>query len=338
MLSRLRTKAIMVTGGCGFIGSHVCISLLDEGFDVVAVDLEADSIGISGGSLTSSGRSYRRYKLDVCNYEELTSIIAIHDVSAVIHLAADKSVSESTRNPEKYFANNLEATKSLIKCINRNSRIQAVIFSSSASVYGFPHNIPVSEVTPVAPANPYAWSKYFCEIMLETSLSPQISVITLRYFNPVGFDPRAQRFATNSACLGESLFEAIIKIIQGQHRVLDVFSTNGSTPDNSGIRDYIHVSDVARAHVICLKEIDKIKTNREIFNIGLGAGFSVYDVVSEFEKISGRSIPINEAANRSWEVPEIFADISKFRDILNWTACYGLPEMCKSAYEHWVRC
>lgn len=325
-------KRILVTGGCGYIGSHTCIALLEAGYDVSVVD------DLSNGHLENLDRvrvitdkSLTFHELDIKNTAQLSDILS-HHIDAVIHFAGLKSPTESINNPLHYFDVNVSGTISLLKAMEA-AKVERLIFSSTAAVYGIPRSVPVSEKSPAGNTlNPYAESKLIIENLLRSyrKARDQFQFVILRYFNPVGAHP--------SGLLGEmpkgvpnNLMPHIGRVATGQEPSLKVFGNDYPTPDGTGVRDYIHVMDLARGHVSAL---DYLNSGQRygLFNLGTGIGYSVLDLVKSFEHISGQSIPLEIAPRRKGDVASCFASVDLAKEKLNWNAEKDLGAMCSDAW------
>jgi len=327
---------VLVTGGCGYIGSHTLISLIDNGYDVVSVDslINAD-VKVLEGIKNITGKSVFNYEIDLCNKEKIGKIFTDHpDISAVIHFAALKAVGESVENPGLYYKNNIESTANILDaCVHYNCK--TFIFSSSCTVYGNPTELPVTENSPIAePTSPYGRTKIIGEILVEeTSKISNIAGISLRYFNPAG--------AHHSAIIGESptnpalnLVPIITETAIGKRAEMTVFGDDYPTRDGTNIRDYIHVMDVADAHV---KAIAYLKNNPSItydtFNLGIGMGISVFEAIEAFEKASGRELNFKIGKRRPGDAIAIYSDYTKAKLKLQWKPNYSIDQIMKSAWD-----
>ena len=323
---------ILVTGGAGYIGSHTCVELINSGFEFVIVDNFSNSSEISlqrVGEIT--GREIKYYEVDLLDKEDLRQVFSNHDFYAVIHFAALKAVGESVEIPLKYYANNLIGTINLCE-VMLEFEVSNLIFSSSATVYGDPVRVPITEDFPTNPTNPYGWTKLMVEQILTDvqHANPSWNVILLRYFNPVG--------AHQSGLIGESpsgipnnLMPYISQVAVGKLNELKVFGNDYPTPDGTGIRDYIHVVDLARGHVAALTKLDE-NPGRKIFNLGTGKGYSVLDLVNSFRKASGKDIPFSIVERRAGDIAESYADPGKANRELHWEAQYGIIKMCEDTW------
>ena len=325
--------SILVTGGAGYIGSHTCVELLDAGYEVVVVDnlYNASPKAIERVE-EITGKKVTFYEADLLDKEALEKIFANHDIDAVIHFAGYKAVGESVQKPIEYYHNNMTGT--LILCdVMRNHGVKNIVFSSSATVYGDPAQIPITENCPKGqPTNPYGWTKSMLEQVLTDihTSDPEWNVILLRYFNPIG--------AHKSGIIGEdpkgipnNLVPYIAQVAVGKRAALGVFGNDYDTPDGTGVRDYIHVVDLAVGHV---KAIEKIKQNPgvEVYNLGTGNGYSVLQVVEAFGKACGNPIPYEIKPRREGDIATCYCDPQKAKEDLGWEAKYGVDEMCQDTW------
>ena len=328
---------ILVTGGLGYIGSHTVVELQNEGFEVVIIDnLSNASIEVLKGITTITGKKPLFKKIDLRDKTKVQNFFANHeDIDGIIHFAASKAVGESVKNPLHYYENNLNALVYLLQQLTPKAK-RHFIFSSSCTVYGQADTLPITEEAPVQPAeSPYANTKRIGEDILRDTCkaNPHLAAIALRYFNPVGAHPSA---AIGELPLGvpQNLVPFITQTGIGVRNQLSVFGTDYPTPDGTCIRDYIHVVDVAKAHVIALKHLlaDNNTTNYEIFNLGTGKGHSVLEVIQIFERISGQKLKYTLAERRPGDIAQVYANTQKANQILGWNAKYTLDDALKSAW------
>lgn len=324
---------VLVTGGLGFIGSHTLVQLLKAGWDVVVIDnLSNSNISVSSRVKELSQTEFVFIEGDIRNKDLLDNIFKKHNFDAVIHFAGLKSVSESILMPLGYYQNNVSGLIELLKAMKEND-VKSLIFSSSATVYGNQSILPITEIMPVQkPTNPYGISKLMCENVLESLYNSDKSwnIICLRYFNPVGADP--------SGLIGEdpdgipnNLMPMISQTAIGMHQNIKIYGDDYPTPDGTGIRDYIHVNDLSKGHLSALEAISNL-SGFEIFNLGTGKGFSVKEVISEFEDQSGKKVNYIISSRRSGDVACSYACIKKAKEILKWEATLGLHEMCRDSW------
>lgn len=324
---------ILITGGAGYIGSHTAVELLNEGYDVVVYDNLCNASRESIKRVEKlTGKKVRFYEGDVQDEEALTEMFKIQKIDAVIHCAALKAVGESVQKPLEYYQNNITGTLTLMK-VMRAVGVKNIVFSSSATVYGSPEQMPITEECPKGQCtNPYGWTKSMMEqIMTDVQKAdPSWNVILLRYFNPVG--------AHKSGMIGEdpkgipnNLMPYISQVAVGKLEKLGVFGNDYDTPDGTGVRDYIHVVDLAIGHV---KAINYIFTNPglDIINLGTGQGYSVLDMVKAFSKACGKEIPYEIKPRRAGDIAMCYADPSKAAKVLGWKAERGLDEMCEDTW------
>lgn len=324
---------ILVTGGAGYIGSHTCVELLEAGYDVAVVDNLYNASEKSVERVKEiTGKDLAFYQADILDEEALDKIFEKEKVDAVIHFAGLKAVGESVAKPLEYYKNNITGT--LILCdVMRKHKVKNIIFSSSATVYGDPAFIPITEECPKGtPTNPYGWTKSMIEQILMDfhTADEEWNVILLRYFNPIG--------AHKSGLIGEdpkgipnNLLPYVAQVAIGKLECLGVFGDDYDTPDGTGVRDYIHVVDLARGHV---KAIDKIKENPgvKIYNLGTGKGYSVLDIVKAFSKACGHDIPYVIKERRPGDIATCYSDASLAKKELGWEAEYGIEEMCADSW------
>ena len=323
---------ILVTGGLGYIGSHTCVELLDAGYDIVVVDnLYNSDISVKDRIEKITGKTFKFYENDVCDEDALEKIFSENKIDAVIHFAAYKAVGESVKLPLNYYENNLTSTIKLCKVMKRH-KVNAFVFSSSATVYGSPKTLPIKEDFPLSTTNPYGSTKLYNEgILKDVSISDdKFSVIILRYFNPIG--------AHHSALIGEdpkgipnNLMPYIVKVAAGELECLNVFGNDYNTHDGTGVRDYIHVVDLAKGH---LKAIEKAMEEPGVkyYNLGTGTGYSVLDLVTTYEKVNNVKVPYKIVGRRPGDIDACYADPTKAYEELGWKAELGIEEMCRDSY------
>lgn len=317
-------QTILLTGGTGYIGSHIAVELLQNGYQIVIVDNLSNSHDTVVSIIEKiSGKKVKFYRCDINNCNHLDQVFQENTIDVVIHLAGHKSVAESITDPLKYYDNNVGGLITLLKCME-NHLVKRIIFSSSATVYGNPETLPITEDSKINILNPYGSTKLMSENILRDI--PGLSVIILRYFNPVG--------AHSSGLLNENpriratnLFPIITSIYEGQKEYLEVFGSDYSTDDGSPIRDYIHVIDLAYGHVKSLDYILQNNVKCEIFNLGTGRGYSVLEIIKGFEKHSGKKLPFLLKERRNGDSETIYADCQKANNILGWLPKYNLDDM-----------
>ncbi len=324
---------ILITGGAGYIGSHTALELLNAGYEVVVYDNLSNSSSESLKRVEElTGKSIAFYEGDVRDAASLKAMFEREQITAVIHCAALKAVGESVRKPLEYYQNNITGTLTLMD-VMRSVNVKNIVFSSSATVYGSPEVMPITEDCPKGQCtNPYGWTKSMMEqIMTDLQKAdPEWNVILLRYFNPVGAH-KSGRIGEDPKGIPNNLMPYISQVAVGKLAKLGVFGNDYDTPDGTGVRDYIHVVDLAVGHV---KAIDYILTNPglDIINLGTGKGYSVLDMVKAFSKACGRDIPYEIKPRRSGDVAICYADPAKAASVLGWKAQYGLDEMCADSW------
>lgn len=328
---------ILVTGGAGYIGSHTCVALLEAGHEVVVVD------NMSNGSMEAVRRVEQLARrtmagvhvVDVRDLNAMGAIFGQYPIDVVVHFAALKAVGESVKQPLRYYDNNVSGTIALVQ-VMESTGVKKLVFSSSATVYGDPASVPISERFPTCATNPYGWSKLMTEQVLRDLVrsSSEWRVVLLRYFNPVG--------AHSSGLIGEdphglpnNLMPYVSQVAVGKLDCLRVFGGDYPTPDGSGIRDYIHVVDLAEGHVRAVEQIDALEPCACI-NLGTGRGYSVLEVIAAFEQASGKRIRYEIVARRAGDVAQCWADPSHAAAVLGWRAKRDLSAMCRDAWA-WQR-
>lgn len=330
-------KKILVTGGCGYIGSHTIVDLIENGYEVISVDNNSRSNAmILEGVEKIVGEKIKNYKVDLCNFDDTFAIFQENeDIEGVIHFAAYKSVGESVENPLLYFENNLTSLINLLKCV-REFETPYFVFSSSCTVYGNPDEVPVTENTPPKPAeSPYGYTKQMGEqIVNEFSKSSGTQSILLRYFNPVGAHPSGH---IGEMPLGkpENLVPVITQTAIGKFSKMFVHGNNYPTRDGSCIRDYVHVCDIAHAHTLALKYLEEEKNVGlcEVFNLGTGNGVTVLEAIEAFEKVSGMKLNYETGPRRPGDIIAIYANNDLAKEILGWQPKFSLEEMMGTAWK-----
>jgi UDP-glucose 4-epimerase len=323
---------ILITGGSGYIGSHTCLELLNAGYDIVVIDNLANSHSEALRRVKEwTGKDFNFYQIDLLDQEALESVFEQHDFEAVIHFAGLKSVGESVREPLRYYRNNVVGTIRLLETMQKYN-VYRLVFSSSATVYGNPETVPINEQAPTKAMNPYGRTKLMTEEILQDlhAADPQWSIAILRYFNPIG--------AHVSGLIGEdpqgipnNLVPYLTQVMVGKLERLPIYGNDYPTHDGTGVRDYIHVVDLARGHLAALEKV-KQSSGIDIYNLGTGRGYSVLEMVAAFEKITGRKIPYIFKDRRPGDAAVCYADPSKAKQELNWVAEFGIEEMCLDAW------
>ena len=325
--------AILVTGGAGYIGSHTCIELLNEGYEVVVVDNLCNSCEESLKRVEEiTGKTVKFYEADLLDRDALEKIFAAEKVESVIHFAGLKAVGESVQKPLEYYHNNITGT--LILCdVMRNHGVKNIVFSSSATVYGDPAFIPITEECPKGVCtNPYGWTKSMLEQILTDlhTADSEWNVVLLRYFNPIGAH-KSGKIGENPKGIPNNLMPYITQVAVGKLKCLGVFGDDYDTPDGTGVRDYIHVVDLALGHVKAIKKLEA-KEGVSIYNLGTGNGYSVLQMVKAMEKACGHEIPYEIKPRREGDIATCYADPSKAKRELGWEAQRGLDEMCEDSW------
>ena len=324
---------ILVTGGTGFIGSHTCVELLNSGYEVVIADNLYNSKALVVDRIeTITGKRPAFYELDICDREALNALFDKEDIDAAIHFAGYKAVGESTQKPIEYYHNNIEST--LVLCdVMRKHGVKKIVFSSSATVYGDPAFVPITEECPLGETtNPYGATKSMQERILTDiwRSDNEWQVMLLRYFNPIG--------AHASGLIGEdpkgipnNLLPYVAQVASGKRECIHVFGNDYDTPDGTGIRDYIHVVDLAKGHVKAIEGMETLP-GVQIFNLGTGNGYSVLDIIKAFSAACGRDLPYVIDPRRPGDVAQCYSDPAKAREVLGWTAEYNIEDMCRDAW------
>ncbi len=326
--------AILVTGGAGFIGSHTCVALTQAGYEVIIVDNYYNSSPKSLARINElCGKALKFYECDIRDKAGMDKIFKENKIEAVIHFAGLKAVGESCRKPIEYYDNNIGGT--LVLCdVMRENGCKNIVFSSSATVYGM-HNVsPLKETMQTGgTTNPYGTTKYMIEIILEDIYKSdnEWNVTLLRYFNPIGAH-KSGRIGENPNGIPNNLMPYITQVAIGKLPELSVFGDDYDTPDGTGVRDYIHVVDLAEGHVKALDNILEGNKGVQVFNLGTGHGYSVLDIVKAFEKASGKQIPYKIVERRPGDIATCYSDPSKAKEVLGWEAKRGLAEMCEDSW------
>ncbi|MBR0156519.1 MAG: UDP-glucose 4-epimerase GalE [Clostridia bacterium] len=324
--------SILLTGGAGYIGSHTAVELLSSGYDVVIADDLSNSCELVIERIEQlGGRKVGFYKIDVCDREALRRVFRENEIEGAIHFAGKKAVGESVAKPMMYYRNNLDATMTLLE-VMAEFACKKLIFSSSATVYGIPEDVPVNEDAPRWCTNPYGWTKYMSEqIMRDACVADDnLCCMLLRYFNPIG--------AHESGMIGEdpsgipnNLMPYISQVAIGRRERLGVFGNDYPTPDGTGVRDYIHVVDLAKGHIAALKYAETHE-GCEAVNLGTGIGYSVMDIVNTFMRVNGIDIPYTIMPRRPGDAALIYADPSCAEKLLGWKAEKNLEDMCRDTW------
>ncbi len=323
---------ILVTGGAGYIGSHTVLLLLENGYDVVVVDnLSNSSFESLKRVMDITGKTVDFYECDINDYDKLDEIFSTHEINSVIHFAGLKAVGESVSIPLKYYENNLTGTFTLLEVMTKHN-VKKIVFSSSATVYGDPHKVPITEDMPNSATNPYGRTKLFLEqILSDVYVSDkEFSVSLLRYFNPIGAH-ESGRIGENPKGIPNNLMPYITQVASGKLQQLSVFGNDYNTHDGTGVRDYIHVMDLSMGHLKAIEYIQD-KTGVFVHNLGTGTGYSVLDLVKAFEEANGIKVPYQIVARRPGDIAACYADPSKAKEELGWQAEKNIVDMCRDAW------
>ena len=322
--------AILITGGAGFIGSHTAVEFLNAGYDVVIADNYVNSSPkVLDRIREITGKEFRAYEVDLCDKEALRRVFVENpDIDSAIHFAGLKAVGESVVQPGRYYYNNLLSTLNLVELMAQYNA-KRIVFSSSATVYGSPKTVPIKEDFPLSTTNPYGETKLMIERILKDVwfADKDWSVSILRYFNPIGAH-KSGLIGENPRGIPNNLLPYVAKVAAGQLPFLQVYGNDYDTPDGTGVRDYIHVVDLAKAHLKALQRADQV-TGVEYYNIGTGVGYSVLDIVHAYEKASGLKVPYKIVARRPGDIATCYADPTKAAEILGWHAGFGIEDMCR---------
>ena len=329
--------AVLVTGGAGYIGSHTCVELLNEGEEIVILDNFVNSKPEALDRIREiTGKDFKFYEVDLLDEEGVDRVFAENNIDSVIHFAGLKAVGESVQKPILYYHNNLTGTLILCKVMEKYG-VKKLVFSSSATVYGSPKSVPIREDFPLSTTNPYGATKLMIEGILRDLhvADDSWSVALLRYFNPIG--------AHKSGLIGEdpngipnNLLPYIARVAAGQLECLSVFGSDYPTVDGTGVRDYIHVVDLAKGHLKALAKVRK-DTGVDAYNLGTDHGYSVLQMVAAFEKASGRKVNYKLTDRRPGDIAECYADPTKAKEILGWEATMGIDEMCADSWNFTVK-
>lgn len=323
---------ILVTGGAGYIGSHTCVELLDEGYEIVVIDnLSNSKKDVIDKIKNITNKQFKFYEGDCCDKKLLNKIFKENKISSVIHFAGFKAVGESVKEPLMYYRNNIDSTLTLLE-VMKEFNVKKIVFSSSATVYGNPKSLPIKEDFPLSTTNPYGSTKLMIEnILRDLYISDNDwSIAILRYFNPIG--------AHSSGLIGEdpngipnNLMPYIVKVAVGELPYLNVFGNDYNTHDGTGVRDYIHVVDLAKGHI---KAIEKVLKDNvcDAYNLGTGNGYSVLDLVNTFKKVNNVDVEYKIVERRQGDIDACYADPGYAKERLNWEAQLGIKEMCRDSY------
>ncbi len=328
--------AVLVTGGAGYIGSHTVVELLNSGKDVIIIDDFSNSKPEALDAIRKiTGKDFKFYEMNYLDREKLEKVFEENKIDAVLNFAGFKSVGESVQKPIMYYSNNVSGALVLLDTMNKYG-VKKFVFSSSATVYGDPEVVPITEESKTGETtNPYGTSKLFIEQILKDIYKADNSwdIAILRYFNPVG--------AHESGLIGEepqgipnNLMPYIVRVAAGMLKELSIFGNDYNTPDGTGVRDYIHVVDLAKGHIKALDKLDKEEKGLFIYNLGTGTGYSVLDMVNSFEKATGKKVPHKFTERRPGDIAACYADPTKSKEELGWEAEKTLDEMCKDSWNY----
>ncbi|MBQ1349274.1 MAG: UDP-glucose 4-epimerase GalE [Ruminococcus sp.] len=324
---------VLLAGGAGYIGSHTCVELIEAGHSVIIADNYSNSCPVAIERVEEiTGTKIPHYEADVCDPEAVERIFSENEIDAVIHFAGLKAVGESCEKPVMYYRNNIDSTLTLLEAMKRHN-VNRFIFSSSATVYGTPKTVPLVETMPTGtPTNPYGWTKLMMEQILSDTAkaNPEMSIVILRYFNPIGAH-KSGRIGEDPNGIPNNLMPYITQVAAGRLPQLGVFGDDYPTHDGTGVRDYIHVVDLAKGHVKAI-DYSSDHTGTEIVNLGTGTGYSVLDIVKAFERVNHITIPYVIKPRRAGDIAECYANAEKAEKVLGWKAELGLDEMC---YDSW---
>ena len=328
---------ILVTGGAGFIASHTNVELLNAGYEVVVVDNLINSSRKSIDRVEElTGKKIIFYEEDLLNEKALDDIFDKEKIDSVIHFAALKAVGESCEIPLRYFDNNLTGTLNLLKVMEKHN-VKSLVFSSSATVYGKPETVPIKEDFPLSVSNPYGRTKLITEDMLRDIYKSdnEWNIAILRYFNPIGAH-ESGRIGENPNGIPNNLLPYIAKVAAGQLECVNVFGDDYDTPDGTGVRDYIHISDLAEGHIKALQKLSE-HPGLVTYNLGTGVGYSVLEIIKSFDKACGKKIPYKIAPRRAGDIDMCYADPLKAKEELRWEAARGIDKMCEDAWRWQVQ-
>ena len=323
---------VLLTGGAGYIGTHTCVELINAGHTAIIADNFVNSSPKAVERVEEiTGVKIPLYNVDVCDNDAVDKLFSENKIDAVIHFAGLKAVGESCSIPLTYYRNNIDSTLTLLEVMKKYG-VKNFVFSSSATVYGVPETVPLVETMPTSCTNPYGWTKLMNEQILTdaTMADPELSVVLLRYFNPIGAH-ESGRIGENPNGIPNNLMPYITQVAAGRLKCLGVFGNDYPTHDGTGVRDYIHVVDLAKGHVKAIDYADAHK-GTEIFNLGTGTGYSVLDIVNSFMKANNLEIPYEIKDRRPGDIAECYANPDKARDILGWQAEKTLDDMCRDSW------
>ncbi|MDR1754514.1 MAG: UDP-glucose 4-epimerase GalE [Eubacterium sp.] len=324
--------AVLVTGGAGYIGSHTCVELLARGEQIIVADNFYNSKPrVIDMVKEITGKDFKFYKADICDRSSVENIFRENDIEAVIHFAGYKAVGESVKEPLMYYKNNIYSSVILLETMKK-SRCKQFVFSSSATVYGIPKSVPITEDFPLGSINPYGSTKLIVENICRDlyDSEPDFRIALLRYFNPIGAH-ESGKIGDDPNGVPNNLMPIIMRVASGKLDKLSVYGNDYPTPDGTGIRDYLHVTDLALGHVRAIEKVRK-EVGCKAFNLGTGKGYSVLEIINAFEEVNGLKIPDFIAPRRHGDAAECYSDPSLAKNELNWETKIGLNEMCRSSW------
>lgn len=334
-------QKVLVTGGCGYIGSHAIIDLIDSGYHVISIDNFSNSDpSVLTRIKNITGVEVLNYNIDLCDQKATAEVFASHrDLTGVIHFAAFKAVGESVAEPVRYFRNNLNSLLNVTEEVRRY-HIPCLVYSSSCTVYGNPDKLPVDEQTPLKDAtSPYGRTKQMGEqILHDVFLDQPVQVISLRYFNPAGAHPSGE-IGEAPGNTAQNLVPVITETAAGKRKEVVVYGDDYPTRDGTCVRDYIHIMDLVRAHTLAFESVGKVQMDKpvEYLNLGIGEGVTVLEAIHAFEKVSGKKLNYQIGPRRSGDVVAIYADYQKAKQVLGWMPKYGIDEIMRTAWEWELR-
>ena len=323
---------VLVTGGTGYIGSHTCVELLDSGYEIVVIDnLSNSKMEVVDKIKEITGKDFKFYEGDCCDKNILIKIFEENKIDAVIHFAGFKAVGESVKLPLKYYRNNLDSTITLLE-VMKEFNCKKIVFSSSATVYGKPKSLPIKEDFPLSTTNPYGTTKLMIEgILRDLYVSDnEWSIAILRYFNPIGAH-KSGLIGENPNDIPNNLMPYIVKVATKELEVLNIFGNDYDTKDGTGVRDYIHVVDLAKGHIKAIEKVLKDK-GVDAYNLGTGYGYSVLEIVNTFMNVNNIDVNYKIVSRRPGDIDACYADPNYAKEKLNWEANLGIEEMCKDSY------
>ncbi len=324
--------AILITGGAGFIGSHTLVEFLEAGRELVVVDNFVNSKSASLERVKQiTGKDFNFFEVDLLDKEALDKVVRENNIESCIHFAGLKAVGESCEKPLLYYHNNIIGTLNLCEILSKYGA-KKIVFSSSATVYGKPASVPITEDFPLSTTNPYGETKLMIERILSDlyKADPEWSISILRYFNPIGAH-RSGMIGEDPQGIPNNLLPYVSQVAAGRRECLSIFGNDYNTHDGTGVRDYIHVVDLARAHLKAIERAEKV-TGIEHFNVGTGVGYSVLDIVHAYEKATGATVKYKFVDRRPGDIDECYANPTKAKEVLGWSAEYNIEDMCRDAY------